>query len=72
MAIYVWRCKTCGKDEEVIRKPSDWDSQPDEPCCANPDRHRLPPTGVGTAYGINWTATSYRDGKGGKGNWGKS
>jgi len=70
MPLYVWKCKGCQKEQEVlVMKVSDWDTQPEEPCCETPDRERIQGGGVGTAYGLNWTPTSYQDGKGGKGNW---
>jgi predicted nucleic acid-binding Zn ribbon protein len=69
MAIYVWGCKNCGKQAEVMRNPSQMDVAPDEPCCENPDRERLLPTGTGAAFGKNWAPTSWKDGKGGKGSW---
>jgi len=68
MPLYTWECKNCGKALEVHRKMDDIDNPPEEKCCEKPEISRVPPkTNVG--YGLNWSKNSWKDGKGGKGNW---
>jgi predicted nucleic acid-binding Zn ribbon protein len=38
--IYTWKCKNCAKVAEVERRVADIELQPDEACCAAPDRQR--------------------------------
>ena len=39
--IYVWRCKNCKNEQAVERPVSDFDKEPEEPCCSNPRRVRV-------------------------------
>lgn len=68
MPCYSWSCKTCGKIQDVERKMTEIDKQPDEDCCQSPDRERtLPKANIG--FGPDWTRTSWKDAKGNKGKW---
>lgn len=61
MPTYEWKCTNCGKVQEVINKPADYNKEPEEACCDNPSRHKFFSKAPEGAKGPNWGA--------GKGNW---